>query len=171
MRYVAIKCDVWNTPQLRATRDGKKFFFHPNYPSHTTLTEVETLKEYDPKEMSFYEAEIEFYKDFPLEPEMVFSDGWLSPTGKFFPCGPLEHETLAYPLCLQFYANGGGGKELEQRGWAKVGIYNVLWRDGDNKATFEQILALKALAELADNDLFKRQVADVIEEWRKWFNE
>lgn len=55
-------------------------------------------------------------KPLPKAEDAITTDcGWLSPDGKFCPCGYSEHVALAYDLC-----GDGGERELERRNWIKV---------------------------------------------------
>ena len=56
--------------------------------------------------------------------------GWLSPTGRHYPCRTTEHSKLAFML-------GGGELSLETQGWVKVATSDIYFK-GNARLTAEQ---------------------------------
>lgn len=93
--------------------------------------------------------------DPPKEPSYVASeydvnDGWLSPRGRLYPCGYVQHQGLATRIMFHVYNCRNefvdGGLKLEKKGWIKLS--DNIWyfpyrRDRDfepNKYQVEYIL-------------------------------
>lgn len=62
----------------------------------------------------------QFELDFPPISAIKESGGWLSPNGKFYPCGFCQHTKLAKKLALIYFDSQNGDTTLEDNGWAHV---------------------------------------------------
>lgn len=84
----------------------------------------------------------------PLSRSQTISDGWLSPTGNFYPCNGQEHNTCAWYLGIQYYQERLSEYELDSLGWIRVfsdGFFVVY--DHHPRFTCLQYRALRFLAD------------------------
>jgi hypothetical protein len=101
-------------------------FYWSGGPSWCTFSEdTYIVKEYgylDSKSYNEIDALfLDFYKNYNLpEEDIRQSAGWLSPTGKFFPCSYFEHDQFARSLAAIYHDSLGGTKRLEDEGWFRI---------------------------------------------------
>jgi hypothetical protein len=102
---------------------------------------------------------LKFYKNYniPIE-EIKQSAGWISPSGKFYPCQYFEHDAYAKRLAAIYYNSMGGTKELERQGWIRLyenGNINTSFNNWiEHPITIQQINTIQdILSSETDGDL------------------
>jgi len=114
---------------VEVSRDRKRVYWNggPGYCrlEEGKLTIVHDYGNIDPDDNEkIDDVFLDFYKNYnqPIE-KIIISSGWLSPDGKFFPCGYYEHANTAEKLCAIYYdLLTNPIRILEENNWIKVYI-------------------------------------------------
>lgn len=91
------------------------------------------------------EAYSEYVKDTPLEPQEPCARlGFISPDGKFYPCGYCCHEGLARRIFDEMYPDYDGWDRsqiaLQKKGWVAIMDGMVITRDAEGAFTRDRIM-------------------------------
>lgn len=116
--------------------------------------------------------EIQFVQDFPPKTGLE-AEGWLLPDGKFFPCLPAEHDSMAnyiykyvYRKVPYDYEEVSFIKHVENLGWIRI-TRNFAATPEDKMPTNEQIETLYDLYILSDSEKFRRYLKYDFERWNE----
>lgn len=141
-------------PALGHFRNGdKEWFYHWFGPSYMILDRHDILKNYGTTASNDDDRldaiAIQFAKDFPQRSALELGTGWLSPQGKYYPCGSYQHIPTAKMLALELgIVHRNGVRYLEEQGW--IGVYDGLVCIMNNQPTQKQLNALFDLSKLPD---------------------
>lgn len=121
--YLAILKKGSKRPSLMTTVDLDKIWWGEG-PSYCYLSEEDQIVKsygiFDDQQDDTDNIFLEFERDFPPEVGLRDSCGWLSPEGIYYPCGYMEHESIAWTIYAILWNDFGGGRELIWKGWAQI---------------------------------------------------
>jgi len=125
-------------------------YSHMNIPPDDQFMVVKSYGFFDDEDDDMYdtveEIRIQFYRDdFPPQPEIKDSAGWLSPEGLFYPCEYGGHLELSYELCIMLNYDNTYSRDFEDRGWLRVDAEYIPFRKDTTQAQLVTLLKLWCL--------------------------
>lgn len=160
LRFVAIEYWVGARPVKMGPALGhfrgndRDTFFHWYGPGRMSLGKMKhsILKDYGDAGADDEDAldamAVRFARDYPERSALEAKAGWLSPQGKYYPCGGHQHAGASRMLALELGEAHGYERYLELRGWIKT--YGTVVAIPERPPTQRQIDVLFELSRLPD---------------------
>lgn len=148
---------------------NRETFYHWFGPSYMGLGKYDILKNYGTfihdDDAGLDGVAIQFARDFPQRSALEPDSGWLSPQGKYYPCGSYKHIATARMLALEVgVPHGRGGRVLEERGW--ISVFDGLACIVDNEPTQKQLDVLFDLSQHSDaSSAFTDGIMEFLEDY------